>query len=329
MNLMENLKLKAVKKCPRIVFPEADDPKIVQAAAIVSNDGIARPILIGKESVIAGFGIKLDGLDIIDHANSPQLKMYTDTYAEREGFPETIAQKMFSDPLNFAAMMVGSGDSEGMVAGLTNATEQVIMASQMFVGMAKGIETVSSYFLMEIPGWSGGENGLIAFADCAVVPYPSSQELADIAITTADNVASLLGWEPRVAMLSFSTKGSASHPEVDKVIKAVESIAVNRPDIKVDGELQADAALIMDVAKRKIKKESSVAGRANILVFPNLDAGNIAYKLVQRLTNAAAYGPILQGFGKPVSDLSRGATVDDIIGSTIMVASQCREFPVK
>lgn len=322
MRLMENLKIKAIKKCPRIVFPEAEDIKIVQAAANARDNGIAKPILIGKESILAGFGINLNGIEVIDHENSSQTKKYANIYAEREGFPESVTEKMLLERVNFAAMMVGVGDCDGMVAGLTYTTEQVIMASQMFVGMAEGINTVSSYFLMEVPGWSGGEEGLIAFADCAVVPYPSSQELAEIAITTSDSVSSLLGWDPRVAMLSYSTKGSASHPEVDKIIKAVEYAKAKRPDIHIDGELQADAALVMEVAQKKVKGESAVAGKSNILIFPNLDAGNIAYKLIQRLVNAAAYGPILQGFRKPVSDLSRGATVEDIVGTTTIVASQ-------
>jgi phosphate acetyltransferase len=209
-----------------------------------------------------------------------------------------------------------------MVAGLVHATEKVILSSEMYVGLNPGVEIPSSYFVMDVPDWQGGEDGLIVFADCAVVVNPSSSELAGIALSSAASARALLGWEPRVAMISFSTKGSGTHPDVDKVVEALTIAREADPGLLIDGELQVDSAVVPVVSERKIKGENILKGRANILIFPDLDAGNAAYKLVQRLAGAAAYGPILQGFTKPVSDLSRGATVDDIVGATTIVAAQ-------
>jgi phosphate acetyltransferase len=226
-------------------------------------------------------------------------------------------------------MMVRMGDADAMVAGIATATEEVVMASELIIGMQEGISTPSSFFLMDIPGYIREEGSLLIFADAAINPDPTPEQLADIAVATARSARKLLGWEPRVAMLSFSTKGSATHPHVDKIVEAVHIVREREPGLCIDGELQADAAIVPEVAKRKIKEASSVAGRANILIFPDLDAGNIGYKLVQRLAKAAAYGPFLQGFTKPVSDLSRGATIDDIVGATtiVVVEAQAHESP--
>jgi len=219
-------------------------------------------------------------------------------------------------------MMVNTGDADGMVAGAVYATEDIIMAANLLIGLAEGITTPSSSFLMELPNYSGGEDGVLLFADCAVNVNPTPQELADIAIASARTAEVLCGWEPRVAMLSFSTKGSAMHPDADKVRQALEIINATAPGLAVDGELQADSALVPDIARRKIKGENPVAGKANVLIFPDLDAGNIAYKLVQILAGAATYGTILQGYTRPVSDLSRGATVQDILAAIAMVSAQ-------
>jgi phosphate acetyltransferase len=216
--------------------------------------------------------------------------------------------------------MVKFGEADCMVAGLSHTTGEVIMAAQMILGMRDDIATVSSMGILSIPGYNGPEGELLAIADCAVSAAPGSGELADIAISTADTVRQLLGWEPRVALLSFSTKGSASHERVDVVLEALRMVHERRPDILIDGELQLDSAIVPEVAARKVHEESPVAGRANVLVFPSLEAGNIGVKLVQRFAGAVAYGPLLQGFAKPVSDLSRGAPVEEIVGAITMVA---------
>ena len=324
MDLMKVLEAKAKARCCRVVYPEAADSKIVEAARIALTRGIAKPVLLGSAENIASPGIDLTGMEIINPMTSAKAKRYAEAYAKSESFPVSAITKMLVEPLNYGAMMVRMGDADAMVAGLTHTTEEVILASEMLVGMLEGVSTPSSFFIMQVPNWDGGEEGLIVFADCAVVTNPSAQELAEVAITTASSVKGLLGWEPRVAMLSFSTKGSGTHPDVDKVVEAVRIARQQDPRLLVDGEMQGDSALVPSVAAKKIKGESKVGGRANILIFPDLDAGNISYKLVQRLAKAAAYGPVLQGFAKPVSDLSRGASVDDIVGVTIIVGARAK-----
>jgi phosphate acetyltransferase len=226
---------------------------------------------------------------------------------------------MLKDPLNFAAMMVRLGESDCMVAGLSHTTGEIIMASEMIIGLQKGISTVSSMGVASIPGYEGPEGNLLAIADCAVCPSPEPNELADIAITTADTVRNLMGWEPRVALLSFSTKGSASHELIDNILRALEMVHKRRPDLLIDGELQLDSAIMPEVAAKKVPGNSPVAGRANILIFPDLNAGNIGVKLIQCFANAVAYGPILQGFARPVSDLSRTAPIEEIVGAITMM----------
>jgi phosphate acetyltransferase len=221
--------------------------------------------------------------------------------------------------------MVAVGEADGMVAGLACATQDVIMSSQMLIGLTQGISLPSSFFIMEVPDCAFGEDGNLIFADCAVAAQPNADELADIAISTADSATRILGWDPRVALISFSSKGSASHEDVTKVRQALDKINTVRDDIKADGEFQVDTAIVESVASSKLKEPSDVAGKANVLIFPDLDAANAGYKLVQRLAKANAYGPVLQGFAKPVSDLSRGATVEDIVGSAVLVAAQVQE----
>lgn len=321
---MEQMQHKAKARPQRVVFPESGEEKILRAARQLKDLGIASPILIGKPddiSVLAGkIGLSLDGIAIVDHADAARVEKYVEEYARiNTDFPASAVKRMLRDPMNFAAMMVKLNEADGMVAGLSHTTGEVIMASQMIIGMQEGNSTVSSVGVASIPGYQGPQGDMLALADCAVNPLPDAGELADIAITTADSVRSLMGWEPRVALLSFSTKGSTSHESVEKVLKALEIVRGRRPDLLIDGELQLDSAIVPEVAAKKIKGESPVAGRANVLIFPDLNAGNIGIKLLQRFANAVAYGPMLQGFARPVSDLSRGAPVEEIVGAATML----------
>ncbi len=267
-------------------------------------------------------GVNVADIEIVDPATADKRDEYVRAHADRARLDEPEAARLLSSPLDFAAMMVGAGHADGLVAGLVHGTPAVITASTQFVGLAKGALSPSSFFIMHVPDWNGGEGGHLVFADCAVVENPTPPELADIAVTTAHNVRELLGWEPRVALLSFSTRGSSVHPDVDKVLAALDLLRHRAPELCVDGEMEADAAIVPTVADKLVKNGSRVAGHANILVFPDLDAGNIACKLVHRLARASAYGPVLQGFKKPISGLSKGATLDDIVGAATVVAAR-------
>lgn len=324
MDIINDLKSKIKISATRVVFPEGEEERIIKAASRIVGEEIAKPILLGNESKIKDLALRmcldLNGTVIINPTASTKLETYVDEYCKDRDFPRGAARRILANYTYFGAMMVRKGDADTMVAGIATETEEVIMASELIIGMREGIDTPSSFFLMDIPGYRGTEGSLLIFADAAVSANPNPMQLADIAIASAKSAKELLGWEPRVAMLSFSTKGSAVNCQTDKVIEAVRIIREREPDLCIDGELQADAAIVPEVAAKKIEGSSPVAGRANILIFPDLNAGNISYKLVQRLAKAAAYGPFLQGFAKPVSDLSRGASVDDIIGATILVA---------
>lgn len=313
----------------QVVLPEGNADRIVAAASRAAALGVARPVLLGAPAEVASVaehdGVELTGVEVVDPGAGARLEEFTHEFcAANPGFPSGAARRMLGDPLAFAAMMVRTHNADAMVAGLQHSTAEVLLAAQMVLGLQPGIETPSSVFFMDVPGYSGGEDGLLAFADCAVVPSPTADQLADIAMTTANTVRRLLGWEPRVALLSFSTKGSGQDPSVERVVAARDIVLAREPELLIDGELQADAALVADVAAVKLD-DSPVAGRANVLVFPDLDAGNIGYKLVQRLAGAGAYGPLLQGFTGTVSDLSRGATVDDIIAAITLAALGSRE----
>ena len=327
MSVMDFLMERARKKPMRIVLPEGEDERILKASVMAYKEGVAKPILLGNEEEIKAkaesLNLSLDGISLLNPEKSPKLSEYVGKYLEiRRGkrVNEAIARRILRRPLYYGAMMVRVGDADGMVAGAVSITASVIRASLLLIGLQKDITIPSSFFIMETNNKSVGEDGVLLFADAAVNPDPTSEQLADIAISSARSAKSLMGWEPRVALLSFSTKGSAAHPMVDKVVEAVKIAKTKALDIAIDGELQADAALIPRVAERKIKGDvGSVAGKANILIFPDLNAGNIAYKLVQHVCGAKAYGPILQGFSKPVSDLSRGAKAEEIVGVIAIV----------
>jgi phosphate acetyltransferase len=332
MHLIDQIKMKARTDLRTVVLPEGYDDRMIEAAARIAEDRLAYVVLLGYADKLNAraedLGVSLNEVMLVDPRTSYLLGGYADELvkirsAKGLSHKEALTLLTAEDNLYFSAMMVRKGDAGGAVAGAYNVTGDVLRAAFQVIGTASGIKTVSSVFLMVTGASEFGENGVLCFADCAVNPNPDAHALAEIAVSTASSCKRFLGVDARVAMLNFSTKGSAKHADCDKVINALKIAREMAPELDIDGELQLDAALIPKVGEKKAPG-STVAGKANTLIFPDLDAGNIGYKLVQRLAGAEAVGPIIQGLAKPVNDLSRGCSIDDIVNVSAITALQAQ-----
>ncbi|MCA1741093.1 MAG: phosphate acetyltransferase [Bacteroidales bacterium] len=329
MELLEQIKMNAIRHNKRIVLPEGTEERTLKAADAIIAENIARLTLLGNPAEIKAmaekFGLKNIGkADIIDPVSHPKKEQYIDLMVElrkSKGLTREEASKLIEDPLYLGVMMIKSGDADGEVAGARNTTGDVLRPAFQYVKTAPGISVVSGAFIMILKDKEFGADGIIVFADGAVHPDPTDKELAEIAVATARTTKAIVGVEPKVALLSFSTMGSAKHPLVDKVVSATKMAKEMAPEFMFEGELQTDAALIEAIGQKKAPG-SKIAGKANVLIFPNLECGNIAYKLVERLAHAQAIGPVLQGMAAPINDLSRGCSVSDIINVVAITANQ-------
>jgi phosphate acetyltransferase len=330
-DLFDRLEEQARKSPQRIAFPETDNEMILQAAREVADKKIGYPVLIGNEEAITtvadSFGISVEGFTFFDNKSDEVKDQIVAKYITEDD-AKSFRRKA-KDPVNFAMFLLKFGEVDGVAAGRVYTTADVIIAAQGIVGLEEGFQTISSMGILNVPGFEGPEGSMLAIADCAVNPFPDSDGLADIAIASADSVKTLLGWEPRVAMLAFSTCGSAEHDSIDVIKAAIDMVKTRRPDIKIDGEFQLDSAIVPKVAQSKVKRESEVAGKANVLIFPNLHAGNIGVKLIQNFAHGDAYGPILQGFAKPVSDFSRSAPLSEMMGNILMLIIRAQAMNAK
>ncbi|MCU4175537.1 phosphate acetyltransferase [Carboxylicivirga sp. N1Y90] len=329
MEFIEQLKLKASQNKKRIVLPEGLEERTLRAADAILGEDFAEIVLIGNADKVmesaSKFGLNhVSKATIVDPDQHDKMDAYADMMVEirkNKGLTKADALSLIKNPLYLAVMMIKAGDADGEVAGADNATGDVLRPAFQYVKTAPGISVVSGAFIMILKDKEFGENGMMVFADCAVHPNPTAEELAEIAVATGRTTQSIAGIEPKIAMLSFSTKGSAKHEMVDKVTKATELAKQLAPDLKIEGELQSDAAIIPAIGQKKAPG-SEIAGQANVLVFPTLETGNITYKLVQRMAHAEAIGPVLQGMAAPINDLSRGCSVSDIVNLVAITANQ-------
>jgi phosphate acetyltransferase len=329
MDLIDKIHNMAVKAGKTIVLPEGTEERTLKAANYAIEHNLAKIILLGNKEEIKSLAGKfnlnsIEGATIIDPANNPDKEDYANKLVElrkKKGLTYEQAVKLVEDPLYLGTLIIKEGKADGEVAGAANATGDVLRPAFQIIKTLPGVSSVSGAFIMILKDKKWGDDGILVFADCAVNPDPSVQELAEIAVETARTTKSIAGLEPRVAMLSFSTKGSAKHEKVDKVVEALKIARQMSPALKIDGELQADAAIVEAIGKKKAPG-SEIAGKANVLIFPSLESGNIAYKLVQRLAGAEAVGPVLQGLAAPINDLSRGCSVEDIINMIAITANQ-------
>ena len=330
MDFISTIKERAKKDLKTIILPETEDVRVLQAAEVVTKEGFSKVILIGNEeetlSLAKENNINLEGIQIINPLKSEKYEEYVSKFYElrkAKGLTEEQAKEMMLNNVYFGMMMVKAGDADGLVSGAAHSTADTLRPALQILKTSPGTKLVSAFFLMVVPNCEYGENGVFFFSDCGLNPKPNSDELSEIAISTAESFKSIIGKEPRIAMLSYSTYGSAKSEDVEKVQEATRLAKEKAPELVLDGEMQLDAALVPSVGNSKAPG-SNVAGKANVIIFPDLNAGNIGYKLVERLAKAEAYGPVCQGMAKPVNDLSRGCKADDIVGVVAITAVQAQ-----